>query len=104
MSSLNAFCLLATALGTATVATAGLYLKFLSVRTVHLLLGAANTVSAAVHLWVTHNEMLALACSALAAASFWIWWNKGGGDDTKRRLRSALKKFVPARRTAPATP
>jgi hypothetical protein len=36
------------------------------------------------------------------AVALWVWWNSGGGDGAKRRLREALKPFRPVRRTAPA--
>jgi hypothetical protein len=32
-----------------------------------------------------------------------LWWRDGGGNGTKRRLRSLKEKFKPVRRTAPAT-
>jgi hypothetical protein len=35
------------------------------------------------------------------ALSLWSWWNAGGGDGTKRRLRSWGRKFRGVRRTAP---
>jgi hypothetical protein len=41
--------------------------------------------------------------AALAAMCMWLWWQDGGGDDTKRRLRSWARKFHGVRRTAPAT-
>lgn len=36
------------------------------------------------------------------ALSAWLWWHGGGGDGTKRRLRSWGRKFTGVRRTAPA--
>jgi hypothetical protein len=40
--------------------------------------------------------------AALAAFYAWRWWKNGGGDDTKRRLRSLGRRFSPVRRTAPS--
>lgn len=37
-----------------------------------------------------------------AALFGWMWWNSGGGDDTKRRLKSWAGRFEGVRRTAPA--
>ncbi|RSN50532.1 hypothetical protein DMH12_24940 [Streptomyces sp. WAC 04229] len=31
----------------------------------------------------------------------WLWWKGGGGDDTKRRLKSWASRFQGVRRTAP---
>lgn len=39
--------------------------------------------------------------SALLAWMAYQWWKSGGDDDSKRRLRSELKPFVPVRRSAP---
>lgn len=33
----------------------------------------------------------------------WVWWNSGGGDGTRRRLRQLASRFQPVRRTAPVT-
>lgn len=43
------------------------------------------------------------ACFAAAVCAFaaWAWWKSGGGDGTKRRLRSWARKFRGVRRTAP---
>lgn len=32
----------------------------------------------------------------------WNWWNNGGGDNTRRRLRRWARAFQGIRRTAPA--
>lgn len=31
----------------------------------------------------------------------WLWWQGGGGDKTKRRLKKLARKFTPVRRAAP---
>ncbi|MEU8682923.1 hypothetical protein [Streptomyces sp. NPDC048611] len=48
------------------------------------------------------GDPVAVAIDAsLFAYSVYRWWTGGGGDGTKRRLRSAWQAFVPVRRTAP---
>jgi hypothetical protein len=42
-----------------------------------------------------------LIAAGLGAGCLWLWWNDGGGDDTKRRLKRWARKFTPVRRTAP---
>lgn len=39
--------------------------------------------------------------AATTAAYAWLWWNGGGGDNTKRRFREFKRKFSGVRRTAP---
>jgi ABC-type dipeptide/oligopeptide/nickel transport system permease component len=50
------------------------------------------------------NGMPFFVCfhAAVAAWSAWIWWNGGGGDGTRRRLRSWGRRFQGVRRTAPS--
>jgi hypothetical protein len=40
--------------------------------------------------------------AGIAAWCAWMWWNSGGGDDTKRRLKRWASRFHGVRRTAPA--
>jgi hypothetical protein len=49
------------------------------------------------------NGDRAMACfaSAVCAYAAWMWWKFGGGDGTKRRLKSWARKFRGVRRTAP---
>jgi len=47
---------------------------------------------------ITH---MASFFSALGAVNAWIWWNGGGGDGTRRRLKSWAGRFQGVRRTAP---
>ncbi|WP_328439333.1 hypothetical protein OHA71_23635 [Streptomyces sp. NBC_00444] len=42
------------------------------------------------------------ALAGVVAVGLWLWWNRGGGDDTKRRIRKWARKFQGVRRTAPA--
>lgn len=39
--------------------------------------------------------------AAFATIYGWLWWNSGGGDSTKRRLKSWARRFRGVRRTAP---
>lgn len=48
------------------------------------------------------NMIITSIDAAFWAYCAWKWWNSGGGDDTKRRLRKLNEKFTPVRRTAPA--
>lgn len=54
-------------------------------------------------LWAIHQGMhfYAALYAACGAVNFYVWWHRGGGDGTKRRLRSLVRKFTPVRRTAP---
>lgn len=53
---------------------------------------------AAVNRW--HDVVpLTAGCTALFV---WMWWHNGGGDDTKRRLKSWAGRFQGVRRTAPS--
>ncbi|MDI9836230.1 hypothetical protein [Streptomyces sp. KAU_LT] len=48
-------------------------------------------------------RFLAAADAAVLALSLWSWWNNGGGDGTRRRLRQWARRFQGVRRTAPAS-
>lgn len=48
-----------------------------------------------------HNTLGVSIDVAFIIWGTWIWWNGGGGDDTKRRLRKLAEKFEGVRRTAP---
>ena len=48
-----------------------------------------------------HDQLWAVIDAACFAWFAWSWWNGGGGDDTKRRLRRWVRKFEGVRRTAP---
>lgn len=52
--------------------------------------------------FLTGNTLAASISSAAAAYTGWKWWTGGGGDQTKRRLRSLTNRFRGVRRTAPA--
>ncbi|MEU8760686.1 hypothetical protein [Streptomyces sp. NPDC048659] len=59
----------------------------------------ANALAAAAR--IPENPPLAGVFAGVAAYFAWLWWHSGGGDDTKRRLRSWARAFTPVRRTAP---
>lgn len=51
---------------------------------------------------VVDGSPKAASMNAGAAAFFiWSWWNSGGGDGTRRRLRKSARTFRGIRRTAP---
>lgn len=53
---------------------------------------------------ISIGEGYYLAAWIHAALTAWhahFWWHGGGGDGTKRRLRSLGRRFAPVRRTAP---
>lgn len=48
------------------------------------------------------NSLWTVIDAALFAFFAYRWWTGGGGDGTKRRLRSLQRRFTPSRRTAPS--
>lgn len=46
-------------------------------------------------------KSVASAFAALAALNAWAWWHGGGGDGTRRRVKSWARRFRGVRRTAP---
>lgn len=48
------------------------------------------------------DRLAACLNACLGAYAAWLWWQSGGGDGTKRRLKSWARKFRGVRRTAPA--
>ena len=62
------------------------------------LLTTGGGVGSAIAGW-TSNVYLHAGFTAWMA---WAWWNSGGGDDTKRRLKSWARRFQAVRRTAPS--
>ncbi|WP_329474176.1 hypothetical protein OIE75_41040 (plasmid) [Streptomyces sp. NBC_01723] len=58
-------------------------------------------------LYTVSNFLLQDTVSAGMGAGFttvfgWLWWKGGGGDNTKRRLKSWASRFQGVRRTAPS--
>jgi hypothetical protein len=51
---------------------------------------------------LTGDRLTACVASGVCAFAAWMWWKSGGGDGTKRRLKSWARKFRGVRRTAPA--
>ncbi|MGA5670026.1 hypothetical protein ACPCTG_31665 [Streptomyces pseudogriseolus] len=54
-------------------------------------------IGSAIAGWTT-NVYISAAGAALMG---WEWWNSGGGDGTRRRLKSWASRFQGVRRTAP---
>lgn len=61
-------------------------------------LNATCTVVCALAGWASVSY-IAAASTALYG---WTWWHGGGGDGPRRRLKSWLRRFQGARRTAPS--
>jgi hypothetical protein len=52
---------------------------------------------------VAERQHVSAGLNAATTALFvWLWWTRGGGDRTRRRLRDAARRFTPRRRTATA--
>jgi hypothetical protein len=51
---------------------------------------------------VTRDELVGIFSAPGTGYWAWIWWNSGGGDGTKRRLKAFRRRFKGVRRTAPA--
>ena len=47
------------------------------------------------------DRIAASVQAAFCAVFAYFWWHRGGGDGTRRRLRSLRRKFSGVRRTAP---
>jgi hypothetical protein len=63
-----------------------------------IVLSAVAGMACAVHGWT----LLMYAHAAVAVLHAWSWWNGGGGDGTRRRLKSWARRFHGVRRTAPS--
>lgn len=83
----------------------------LAVGVKHLLSGSRRAgwgwLAVADTLWcvgaVIRDDRTAVAgLAGSAAVMIWAWWNSGGGDGTRRRLRKWAHAFQGVRRTAPA--
>jgi hypothetical protein len=55
-------------------------------------------IGSAIAGWTSNVYLHAVGAAWMA----WLWWHGGGGDDTKRRLKSWGRRFEGVRRTAPA--
>lgn len=96
-----AIALIAAAIGILLASLAAFLLGRIDWRTVHGGSAAANALVLLGNV-IDGSTTLASFSAALMALSLWQWWNGGGGDGTKRRLRSWARQFRPVRRTAPA--
>jgi len=63
--------------------------------------GAVASIPAVVASCLEGITSVASAFAALGAVNAWIWWHGGGGDGTRRRLKSWASRFRGVRRTAP---
>ena len=63
-----------------------------------VILNVVSGVVSAVNGW-TEDLYISTACTALFA---YVWWHNGGGDGTRRRLKSWARRFQGVRRTAPS--
>lgn len=71
----------------------------------HAMALAWTSVGTALHLVgvVIRDDLFHAVLDAGALAwCLWLWWNDGGGDGTRRRLRHWVRTFQGTRRTAPA--
>jgi len=64
------------------------------------LMAAVNALCTLVSVYLdwTLTSFMAAASTAMYG---WLWWKGGGGDGTRRRLRSWARRFQGVRRTAP---
>jgi type II secretory pathway pseudopilin PulG len=82
------------------VAVFGLMAGRISLSHSLLLAAAANALLCAENARMGHRA-LASVNAASCAVCLWTWWHRGGGDGTKRRIRSLRRRFTGVRRTAP---
>lgn len=64
-------------------------------------IAALGTIPASVAACLDGITSVAAMFAALGAVNAWIWWQSGGGDGTRRRLKSWVRRFHGVRRTAP---
>jgi hypothetical protein len=78
--------------------TLALFTHRITLRTYQGLLAIANTLLAAG--WAHRGDpLIAGVHAALAAIQAWLWWNSGGGNGTRRRLKTLKRRFIGTRRT-----
>jgi len=82
-------------------ALAGMILGRVRQRTVDGWFAIANALFAVTDSMSGNHAMTAYN-SGICAWCAHRWWTGGGGDGTRRRLRSLRRRFSPVRRTAPA--
>ena len=90
---------LSVALGAVAVGFTAFFRRW-GVRSVNGWLAIANGSNAAFEA-LNGDRVMACVASGVCAYAAWRWWKSGGGDGTKRRLKSWARKFSGARRTAP---
>jgi hypothetical protein len=87
-------------LGMLCIAVAGLTTRRLTGCVCNGLLAISNTLMGVSNALMGHTAWLCVNAAA-AAMSAWGWWHSGGGDGTRRRLKSWARRFQGVRRTAP---
>ncbi len=61
------------------------------------LLATGGGIGSALAGWTSNVYLHAVFAAWMA----WAWWHSGGGDGTRRRLKSWARRFQGVRRTAP---
>lgn len=89
-----------TAVAVIAVAIASFLTRRVNARKFNALLATGNSLSLLSNV-ILDNTTVASVSAAGLALSLWLWWKGGGGDGTRRRLRSAARRFQGVRRTAP---
>jgi hypothetical protein len=92
--------LFTTGMGIVVLALACRMIGWISVTTTYGLL-AVSQIAVCVAGFVTGNTVAVSISGAAAGYLAWQWWNGGGGDKTKRRIRQFAGQFNGVRRTAP---
>jgi hypothetical protein len=78
--------------------TLALFTHRITLRTYQGILAIANTLLAAG--WAHRGSpLIAGVFAGLAALQAWLWWNGGGCNGTRRRLKTLRRRFVGTRRT-----
>lgn len=67
----------------------------------YLLMAISGLVMTAASVLIGWRPLLALY-AAVVLWFGWLWWNSGGGDDTRRLGKRLGERFRPVRRTAPS--
>ncbi|QKW31477.1 hypothetical protein HUT11_35530 (plasmid) [Streptomyces seoulensis] len=83
------------------VAIAGIFTGVLAERSYYGYLAISMVVLFLRHVLVGHTIAAGIHTAGVTWAA-WKWWNSGGGDGARRRLRKWARQFRSVRRTAPA--
>lgn len=83
------------------VSLAAVVLGWITTIQAYGLIAVSQTVTCAAGFLLGHVG-IAAAAGGVAAWNAWKWWNGGGGDGTRKRLRRWARRFHGVRRSAPA--